>query len=135
MGQLSGARLIEEVDTCGIGGVAISDEGERLVLGGSANGFLHSRSSREGISGVGQVVGSDLTSGGREEEEDIVVFAADLEVGLVPGLGGVSLPFVGEVELMAEGGGSLRVVEDRLIRGREREDGFEDEGGFSGGEA
>ena len=70
--------------SCGIGGVSIGHKDNGLVWICGANGLSHSNNSREGFPGVGQVVGSNLQSLGRDEEEDIVMFPEDLDVGFIP---------------------------------------------------
>ena len=74
---------IEKVDSCGIGGVAIGDKDNGLVWICGANGLSHGNNGGEGFSGVCQVVGSNFETLGRDEEEDIVMFAKDLDVGLI----------------------------------------------------
>jgi len=71
------------VDSCGIGGVSIGHKDNGLVWICGANGLFHGNNSREGFPGVGQVVGGDLEALGRDEEEDIVMFAHDLDVSLI----------------------------------------------------
>ncbi len=72
------------MDARGIGGVSISHKNNGLVWICSANGLFHRNNSREGFSGIGQVVGGDLATLGRDEEEDEVMFPEDLDVGLIP---------------------------------------------------
>ena len=79
-----GSLGVEKVDSCGIGGVSIGHKDNGLVWICGANGLFHCNNSREGFPGVGQVVGGDLESLGRDEEEDIVMFPQDLDVGLIP---------------------------------------------------
>ena len=69
---------------CGIRGVPIGHKDNGLVWICGANGLFHRNNGREGFSGVCQVVGGDLESLGRDEEEDIVMFSQDLDVGLIP---------------------------------------------------
>ena len=69
--------------SCGIRGVSIGHQDKGLVWVCGANGLFHGNNSWEGISGVGQVVGGDLEALGRDEEEDLVMFAEDLEVGFI----------------------------------------------------
>ena len=83
-GRVFGSLGVEEVDTCGIGGVPIGYKDNSLVWICGANGLSHRNNSREGFSGVCQVVGGDLESLGRDEEEDIVMFSEDLDIGLIP---------------------------------------------------
>jgi len=71
------------VDSGGIGGIPISHEDNGLVWICGANGLFHGNNSREGFPGVGEVVGGDLESFGRDEEEDIVMFPHDFDVGLI----------------------------------------------------
>jgi len=68
---------IEEVDCCGIGRVSIGNKDNGLVWVCGANGLFHGHNSWEGFPGVGQVVGGNLQGLGRDEEEDIVMFAPD----------------------------------------------------------
>ena len=72
------------MDSCGIGGVSIGHKDKGLCWICGANGLFHCNDSREGFPGVCQVVGGDFESLGRDEEEDIVMFAQDLDVGLIP---------------------------------------------------
>ena len=83
-GWILGSLGVEEVDSCGIGGVSIGHKGNGLVRISGANGLFHCNNSREGFPGVGQVVGGDLETFGRDEEGDIVMFSQDLDVGLIP---------------------------------------------------
>ena len=82
-GRIFGSLGVEEVDTCGIGGVSIGDEDKGLVWICGANGLFHGNNSGEGFAGVGQVVGGDFEVFGRDEEEDIVMFPQDLDVGFI----------------------------------------------------
>ena len=82
-GWILGSLGVEKVDPCGIGGVPIGHQDNSLVWIGGANGLFHCNNSREGFSGVGQMVGRDLEVLGRDEEEDIVMFSQDLDVGLI----------------------------------------------------
>jgi hypothetical protein len=82
-GRVFGSLGVEEVDTCGIGGVSIGDQDKGLVRICGANGLSHCNNGREGSSGACQVVGRDLEALGRDEEEHIVMFPQDLDVGLV----------------------------------------------------
>ena len=82
-GRVFGSLGVEEVDTCGIGGVSIGDQDKGLVWICGANGLSHCNNGREGFSGVCHVVGRDLETLGRDEEEHIVMFSHDLDVGLI----------------------------------------------------
>lgn len=102
-----GTEGIEEVDGCGIGGVSIGHKDEDLVGICSTKGLFHGNNSRKRVSGIGQVVGGDLEIFGRDEEEDIVTFSEDLDVGFIRSAEIINGSLVGEVEAMAiEGGGS-----------------------------
>jgi len=83
-GRILRSLGIEEVDPCGIGRVSIGHKDKGLVWICCANGLFHCNNSREGFPGVGQVVGGDLEALGRDEEEDIVMFPQDFDVGLIP---------------------------------------------------
>ena len=69
--------------SCGIRGVSIGHKDNGLVWSGGANGLSHCNNGREGFSGVCHVVGGDLKTLGRDEEEHIVMFSHDLDVGLI----------------------------------------------------
>jgi len=83
-GRILGSLGIEKVYSCGIRGVAIGHEDKGLGWVCGANGLFHGNNRREGFPGVGQVVGGDFQRLGRDEEEDIVMFAQDLDVGFIP---------------------------------------------------
>jgi hypothetical protein len=72
------------VDSSGIRGVSIGHKDNGLVWICGADGLFHRNNSREGFPRVGQVVGGDLETLGRDEEEDIVMFPQDLDVSLIP---------------------------------------------------
>ncbi len=72
------------MDSCGIGGIPIGYEDNDLVWICGADGLFHCNNSGEGFPGVGQVVGGDLETLRRNEEEDIVMFPQDVDVGLIP---------------------------------------------------
>jgi len=119
------------VDSCGIGGIAISHQDNDLVWICGANGLFHGNNGREGFPGVGQVVGGDLESFGRDEEEDIVMFAHDFDVGLIACAYFIDGSLTGQVKAMAIEGGRSRVVQYGLIGDVDGEHGPEDEGRLS----
>jgi len=133
-GGIFGSLGIEEVDACGIGRVAIGDQDKSLVGICGADGFFHGNNSREGVPGVGQVVGGDFEALGRDEEEDIVMFSQDLDVGFIPSADFINGSLMGQVKAMAIEGGGGGVVQYGLIGDGEGEHGAQHEGGLSGTE-
>ncbi len=123
---------IQEVYPCRVGGVAIGHEDEGLVWVGGANGFFHGDDGGERFSVIGHVVGGDFEALGREEEEDIVAFAHDLDVGLIACADFVDGSLILEVEAVAVEGSGRGIVQDCLIGDGDTEYGAEDEGRFSG---
>jgi len=61
------------------------------------------------------------------------MFPQDPDVGFIPGLDGVDGAFVLKVEGMAVERSGRRIVQDRLIRDLDVEDGLQDLSGFPGG--
>ncbi len=120
------------MDACGIGRVPIGHKDKGLVWICGANGFSHRDNGWESFSGVCDVVGGDLEVLGREEEEHIVMFSDDLDVGLIPCADVINGSLMGEVKGMAREGGCGGIVEDGLVREGDTEYGVEDEGGLSG---
>ena len=119
------------MDSCGIRGVSISHKDNGLFWICGANCLSHRNNGGKGFSGVGQMVGRDLEVLGRDEEEDIVMFSEDLDVGFIPSAYVINWSFAGEVKAMAIEGGRGCVVQYGLIRDRDGEDRPEDEGRFS----
>ncbi len=117
--------------SCGIGGVPIGHKDDDLFWICGANGLSHRNKSREGFSGVCQVVGGDLETLGREEEEHIVMFSHDLDVGLIPGVDLINGSFMPKVKAMAIEGSRSRIVQYGLIGDRDGEHRPEHEGRFS----
>ena len=81
---------------------------------------------------VGHMVGRDLQALGGDEEEDIVMFPQDLDVGLIPCADLVNGSLTGEIKAMAVKGSRGCVVEYRLVGEGDTEDGPEDKGGLPG---
>jgi hypothetical protein len=80
------------------------------------------------------VVGSDLETLGRDEEEDIVMFPEDFDVGFIPCVYFIDGSFTGQVKAVAIEGGRCRIVQDGLIGDRDGEHGPEHESRLSGAE-
>ena len=120
------------MDTSRISRITISNKNRLLLREGSADSFLHGNSSRQRISGWIEVVGSDLTVLGGNEEEGIVVFTRHLDICFITGLSVINSAFIGEVKVVAVEGGSFGVIEDCLVRELELKDHIEDESSFSG---
>jgi hypothetical protein len=78
------------------------------------------------------MVGRDLETLGRDEEEHIVMFSQDLDVGLIPCAYIINGSLTGEVKAMAIEGGRSCIVEYRLVGEGDTEYGSEDKGGLPG---
>jgi hypothetical protein len=78
------------------------------------------------------MVGGDLETLGRDEEEDIVMFAQDLDVGLIACVDLINRSLMGQVEAVAREGGCGGIVEDGLVGERDTEDGSEDQSRLPG---
>ena len=76
---------IDEVNACRIGRVSVRDEGDLLIDFCSAYGFLHSDDSVLGVSGVCEVISGDFEVLGRDKEEDVIMFAPDLDIRFITG--------------------------------------------------
>jgi hypothetical protein len=127
-----GSLGVEEVDARGIGGISIGHKDNGLMGVCGANGLCHCNNGGEGISCVCHMVGGDLEALGRDEEEDIVMFSEDLDVGLIPCAEVINRSLTGEVKAMAREGGSGGIVEDRLVGKMDTEYGSEDGSGLPG---
>lgn len=114
--------LVQEADAGGIRRIAVGDERRVLVCGSGTQGFLHSDGRRQGIARGIDMVGGDVASARRNEEEDVSVFAGDFDVGFVAGLSGVDRAFEPHIEAVAVRSGRKGIVEDGLIRDGDLED-------------
>jgi hypothetical protein len=86
----------------------------------------------EGISGVCHMVGRDLETLGRDEEEHIVMFPHELDVGFIPCAYVINRSLTGEVKAMAIEGGCGCIIEYGLVGEVDTEYGSEDQGGLPG---
>jgi len=77
------------------------------------------------------VVGGNLESPGSDEEEDIVMFPEDLDIGLIACTEVINRSLTGEVEAVTIEGSGSRVVQHGLIRDRDGKDGPKDESRLS----
>lgn len=113
--------MVDEVDTCCVRRVTISYQGDFLVRSGSANSFIHSDSSWQGVSGIINMVGCNLPSFGRDKKEGEGIFTFDFDIGFVTCLDIVYFSLVSKIELVTMVCSCLRVVEDGLVGNVERE--------------
>jgi hypothetical protein len=79
------------------------------------------------------VVGGDFAAFGGDEEEGIVLFTFDFDIGFVAGLSIVNIAFMFQVEGMAVISSGLSIIKDGLIGARDFEYISEDESSFSCG--
>jgi hypothetical protein len=78
------------------------------------------------------MVGRDLETPGRDEEEDIVMFPHDLDVRLIACADLINSSLMGQVEAMAIKGGGCCIVKDGLVGEGDTEYGSEDQSGLPG---
>ena len=115
-----------------IGGVPIGHKDNGLFRICGANRLSHRNNGRKGFSCVCHVVGRDLETLGRDEEEHIVMFSYDPDVGLIPCAYFINRSLTGEVKAMAREGGRGCIVEYGLVGEGDTEYGSEDQGGLPG---
>ena len=123
---------IEEMYPCRIGGIAIGDEDKGLVGIGGANRFCHGDNGRKGVSGVGHMVGGDFQVLGRDEEEDVVVFSHDLDVGFIACAYAINRSLMGPIKAVTIKGGSGGIIQHRLVGDGDTEYGSKEGSGLSG---
>lgn len=123
---------IDEMDTCGIRGVAVGNNGNLLMGLGSADGLIHGGNGRLGSSVVGDMIGSDFQAFRRDKKEDVIMFAHDLDIGFMVCAYRVYRAFMLKVKAMAVESGSGGIIEYSLIRDIDIKDRPQDESGFSG---
>ena len=123
---------IQEVDPGRVGRVAVRDEDDLLAGIGGPDCFVHGSDRGLGIPVVSDVIGGDLQVLGRDEEKDKVVLPQDPDIGLIASLDGIDRAFVPEIEAVAVERRCRGIVQDRLIRDLDIEDGLQDNRGFSG---
>ena len=96
--------------------VAVCDKSDLLIRACSAYSFNHGRYSGLSVSVVGDVVSGDLKAFRGDKEEDVIVFAQDLDIGFITCTDVIDRAFILEVKAMAVKGGSFSIIEDSLIR-------------------
>jgi len=74
---------IEEMDTCGICGIAVANEDDFLIRRSGSDSFPHGNNGRQSTPVVGKVIGGNLEALGRDEEESVVVLAEHFDVGFI----------------------------------------------------
>ena len=85
--------------------------------------------------GVRYVIGMDSAGSGSNGEPSVIPLIEDADIGFIGGGTRVDGAFMMEIELMAEGGGGIGVVENGLVRDGSLEDVFEHMCGHSCAEA
>lgn len=133
-GEMIALLVIQEMDTSGIGGVAVGNKGNFLFFCGSAGRLVHSNNGRLCSPVIRHVVGGNFQVFGRDEEKDEMMLSQDLDVGFIACGDGVDRTFMSQVEPMAierRGGG---IVEHRLVGDVDPEDGLHNGSGFPGGD-
>ena len=120
------------MDSSGIRGVAIRNESNLLIVSSCTDSFPHRDNRRQGSPVVSNVVGRDFQVLAGNEEEDVMVFAQHLDIGLITGADGVNRSFMPEVETVTVPGGPGSIIEHRLMRNLHTEDISENSRSLSG---
>ncbi len=81
---------------------------------------------------ISNMVRSDFQVIGRDEEEYVLMFAQDLDVGFITGRYVINQTFVLEIEPMAVPGGTGGIIKNGLMRDLDAEDITQDLSSFSG---
>lgn len=77
------------------------------------------------------MVGGDFAAFRGDEEEGVMLFTFDFDVGFITGLSIADIAFIFQVKVMTVVGSGLGIIKDSLIGSRDREYISEDEGSFS----
>lgn len=123
---------INEMNASWIRRVSVADKGYLLISRSSPDGFIHSDNGRLSAPVVGHVIRGDFQALGRDKEEDIMVLAQDLDVGLITGRDIIDMAFVFEIESVAVPSGASGIIENGLMRNLDTEDFAQDLSSFSG---
>ncbi len=123
---------IQEVDPGWVGRIAVSYEDDLLAGSSRPDRLAHGDDGGLSVPAVRNVIGGDLQVLGRDEEKDKVVLPQDPDVGLIASLDGIDRAFVLEIEAVAVKRRGSRIVQDRLIRDLDIEDGLQNNRGFPG---
>lgn len=119
------------MDSGGIGGVAISDQGNNLIRLRRADSLIHGDNSRLSVSVIGHMVCGDFEVFGRDKEKYVIMFAFDFDVGFIAGAYGIDRPLILEIEFVAVESGCSGIIQDCLIRDLDIEDRMQDVGSLS----
>ncbi len=134
IGTISGDS-VDEMNAGGIRGVAIGNKSDLLIGLSSSDSFLHGDYSRQGVSVVCDVIGSDFKTFGRDKKEDVIMLAHDFDISFITGAYRVYIAFIFQIKGMAVESGGRSIIQDSLIRDIDVKDRAEDEGGFSGSDS
>lgn len=128
-------QIVDGVDSGVIGRVAVTDEFDDSVFGDGSDGFVESDEGVTSASGIRDVIGMDSAGFGSDGEPGVIPSVEDADIGFISGGTRVDGTFMMEIELMAEDGGGIRIVENGLMRDGSLEDIFEHVGSHSCAEA
>lgn len=132
-GVLIGLPLgIQEVYPCGVGGIAIGNEGDLLAWFCGSQSFVHGDHRGLCSSVIRHVVGSDFQILSGDKEEDEVMLCQDLDVGFITCGDVIDLTFTGKVDPVTIESRRGSVVENRLIGDMNLEDRLHDDRSLSG---
>lgn len=96
--------------------VAVGNESDFLIRLCSAYSFNHGSDGGLGVSVVDNVVSGDLQAFRGDKEEDIIMFAQDLDIGFITCADVIDRAFILDVKAMTVKGGGFGIIEDGLIR-------------------
>lgn len=117
--------MVNGVDSGVIGRIAVTDEFDDGIFGDGSESFFESDESIVRSSGVRDVIGMDSAGVGSDSEPGIIPLVEDADIGFIRGGTRVDGSFMMEIELMAEDGSGIGVVENGLMRDGSLKDVFE----------
>ena len=123
---------IQKMDAGWVGRVAIGDEDDLLVESCGTDRFVHGNDRRLSPPVVRHVISGDFQAPGGDEEKNVPIFSEDLDIRFITGLDRIDRAFMLEVVAVAVKRRGCRIVQDRLIRDLDIEDGLQNKRGFPG---
>ena len=115
-----------------VGRVAVGDEDDLLVGSCGTDCLVHSNDRGLRPPVVRHVVGGDFQALGGDEEKDVLMFPQDSDIRFISRRDTVDRDFMLEVIAVAVTRRGRRIVQDRLIRDLDIEDGLQNKRGFPG---
>jgi hypothetical protein len=120
------------MDAGWVGRVAIGDEDDLLAGSCGTDRLVHGNDRRLRSPVISNMIGGDFQTLGGDEEKDVPMFSEDLDIRFITGLDRIDRAFMLEVVAVAVKRRRCRIVQDRLIRDLDIEDGLQNSRGFPG---